>query len=103
MNTLFLIVFLVGYAAANAISEAITEAIRGGAPRDAVAKAVADATALELDEVNGYLDAQDTQAIADAIATSTGGTAYAESISVAEVRKKNSLRSVVTEFAFCAF
>lgn len=92
--------FRVGYAAANAISEAITEAIRGGAPRDAVAKAFADATALELDEVNGYLDAQDTQALADAIATSTGGTAYAESISVAEVRKTKCLTVVVTEYVF---
>eukprot|EP00210_Caulerpa_lentillifera_P007706 g7357.t1 len=92
-----------GSATANAIAEAITEALDNGAPRDAVATAIADATALELDAVNGYLDRQDTEALAEAIATSSGGTSYAESTSVAEAvaRQRNVvIRAIVRVFDF---
>jgi hypothetical protein len=92
-----------GSATANSIAEAITDAIKGGASRDAIATAIAEATSLELDEAYGYLDRQDTEALADAIARSEGGTAYAESISVAQAvaRQRNVvIRSIIRVFDF---
>ena len=56
---------------------------------DAIAEAVADATSLDKDQVTEYLLEEDTEALAEAIATSQGGYTYAEAVSVAEVRSQS--------------
>ena len=76
----------VGLASALSVAEAVTEALHNGAPMDAIAEAIADATSVDRDTIEEYLRRNDTEALAHAIASSQGGHTYADVTSVAEVR-----------------